>query len=172
MALAALIAADRRVAGLRVHAFGATEPASWLPLPAGADFELRPPQRRLWAIYAGCDAWLCASSSEGYHLPPHEAMACRCPVVSTRVGGPMDLIEEGVSGFLVDPFDACRLADRLATVLALPDPDWRRMSDAAYEAVRGYTWADAAVRFERGLEVAIERAARGEVAGGRAEVLA
>ena len=156
-ALAAIIAARRRIPGLRVRVFAFMSPTSAFPLPADCDFRFRVPQDQLSDFYAGCDVWLCASGSEGFHLPPHEAMACRCPVVSTRVGGPMDMIAEGVEGHLVDPFDACALADRLVDVLSLPEDRWRAMSDAAYRRARLETWADAADRFDRGLRLAIER---------------
>jgi glycosyltransferase involved in cell wall biosynthesis len=49
-----------------------------------------------------------------------EAMACRLPVISTRVGGIPDLVEDGVTGLLTPPSDARALADALARVL--PDP--------------------------------------------------
>jgi len=48
-------------------------------------------------------------------------MAARLPVVATRVGGTPELVEEGVSGFLVPPRDARSLADRLWKVYADPD---------------------------------------------------
>ena len=95
---------DRRglapIPGLHVRAFGFHDVSPTAPLPPDSKYFQRPPQHTLRDIYAGCDVWLCTSTSEGYHLPPHEAMACRCPVVSTRVGGPMDLIEDGVTGYL------------------------------------------------------------------------
>lgn len=166
VALAALGEVSRRVPGLRLRAFGPVPPAPWLPLPPFADYTECPAQDRLRAIYAECDVWLCASRSEGFHLPPHEAMACRCPVVSTRVGGPMELVREGVNGFLVEVEDATALADRLARVLQAPEVDWRRMSEAALATARGFTWDEATDRFERALRVAIARASRGEVAGG------
>ena len=74
-----------------------------------------------------------------------------------EVGGPMDMIAEGSEGHLVDPFDACALADRLVDVLSLPEDRWHAMSDAAYRRARLETWSDAADRFERGLRLAIER---------------
>jgi glycosyltransferase involved in cell wall biosynthesis len=161
VALATLIPARRRIPDLHARVFGATEPVSAYPLPEDCTFTLRPPQESLRSIYAECDAWLCASSSEGFHLPPHEAMACRCPVVSTRVGGPMDMIEDGVHGYLAEPFDACALADRLAEVLTQPEDAWRRMSDAAYARARQEDWARATDRFEAGLMRALERSGRG-----------
>jgi glycosyltransferase involved in cell wall biosynthesis len=151
VALATFAAAARRVPGLQLRAFGQHAPVPWLRLPDGADYTTRPPQTQLREIYAGCDVWLCTSRSEGYHLPPHEAMACRCPVVSTRVGGPIELIEEGVNGYLADVGDVETLAARLVDVLALPELSWKRMSDAALVTATRFTWADAADRFEEAL---------------------
>src|SRR5438552_1934194 len=74
---------------LRVISFGMRSPAESLPLPAGTDFVQRPAQDRIRELYAQCDVWLCGSRSEGFGLPVLEAMACRCPVVSTKVGGPI-----------------------------------------------------------------------------------
>lgn len=84
-------------------------------------------------------------------------MACRCPVVSTRVGGPLDTIEDGKNGFLVDVEDHDALADRLVRVLKLSDQQWQAMSDAAYSTACRYSWRDAAALMERALETAIER---------------
>ena len=108
-ALSVINAASRHIPGLIVRSFGFDDPAPSVPLPPGSEYYQQPPQHTLRDIYAGCDIWLCTSTSEGYHLPPHEAMACRCPVVSTRVGGPMDLIEDGVNGYLVDVDNTMRL---------------------------------------------------------------
>jgi glycosyltransferase involved in cell wall biosynthesis len=94
-------------------------------------------------LYASCDVWLCGSYSEGFHLPPLEAMACRCPVVSTSVGGPVDVIEPGRNGYLAPVGDAAALGDRLLDVLRLTNPQWRAMSDAALGTATRYTWGDA-----------------------------
>jgi glycosyltransferase involved in cell wall biosynthesis len=165
VAFAALDEVARRVPELRLRIFGSAPPEPSLPLPSYADYTERPAQSRLREIYAECDVWLCTSRSEGFHLPPHEAMACRCPVVSTRVGGPMELIEEGVNGFLVAVDDAPAIVDRLLRILQAPEAEWRRMSEAAHATARKTTWDEATDQFERGLEIAIERAAQGEVTG-------
>ena len=47
-----------------------------------------------------------------------EAMAVRVPVVTTRLEGIDELIEEGVSGLLVEPGDAAGLADRIQQLLS------------------------------------------------------
>jgi glycosyltransferase involved in cell wall biosynthesis len=129
------------------------------PLPADADFHYRPAQDLIPKLYARCDVWLCGSRGEGFHLPPLEAMACRCPVVSTAVGGPVDIIEDGVNGYVVPCEDSDALADRLQRVLGLPDAAWRQMSDAALQTAVHYTWDDATALFETALEKAIQRSA-------------
>ena len=156
-ALAAIDIAARRIPNPLLRAFGTGPLTAVMPLPPDAEYTRMPPQHALREIYARCDVWLCASTSEGYHLPPHEAMACRCPVVSTRVGGPMDLIEDGVNGYLVDIGDTEGLAARLIDVLELPEPSWQQMSEAAYRTAEEFTWEDATVLFEEALELAVKR---------------
>jgi glycosyltransferase involved in cell wall biosynthesis len=156
-ALAAIKLASERVPGLHVRAFGRPPVQPHLPLPPGAEYTRRPPQRLLPQIYAGCDVFLCASSSEAFAAPPCEALCCRTPVVSTRVGGPIYVIEDGVNGHLVDVGDVEGLADRLVRVLTADEVTWRRLSDAAYNTRRDYTWKEAAKLFELGLEQALAR---------------
>lgn len=164
VSMAALTRAAAALRGLRVVCFGA-EPVSWrLALPPGAEFHLRPAQHRLRELYAQCDVWLCGSHAEGFHLPPLEAMACRCPVVSTSVGGPLDTVEEGINGHLVDIGDVDALADRALRVLSLSPSDWAAMSNAAQATATRYTWDDANSRFEQALELAIKRRRRGDFA--------
>jgi glycosyltransferase involved in cell wall biosynthesis len=151
---------------LRLVTFGARQPTFKFPLPAYAQFHYRPRQDAIRDLYSQCDVWLCGSNVEGFHLPPLEAMACRCPVVSTRVGGPLDILEDGVNGYLVDVKDAAALADRLLRVLNLSNEQWRQMSDAAYRTATAYTWEQATSLFESALELTIDRTRRGDFAEG------
>ena len=143
MSLKAIELAAKRVPGLRLIAFGAEPVADQLPIPPGSSFHHFPAQDSIRDLYASCDVWLCGSYSEGFHLPPLEAMACRCPVVSTNVGGPADIIQSGWNGYLVPVGDAEALADRLVDVLNLDESEWRAMSDAALATATRYTWDDA-----------------------------
>jgi len=52
------------------------------------------------------------SLSEGMPITVLEAMAARLPVVATRVGALPELVEEGITGFLVEPKDDRTLAER------------------------------------------------------------
>jgi len=147
-----------RFADLQVMAFGAGPVQNDLPLPSYARYVQNPPQATLRDIYAQCDVWVWGSHVEGFGLPIVEAMACRCPVVSTRVGAAIDLIRDGVSGHVVAPGDSDAMAAALESVLRLPDSDWRRMSDAAYRQARSHSWDDAAAAFEAALRRRIEAA--------------
>jgi glycosyltransferase involved in cell wall biosynthesis len=70
-------------------------------------------------------------------------MACRCPVVTSRVGGATEFVEHGVNGFLVDVNDSVDLAEKLMQLLKLPENDWLTMSSNALSTARRYTWEDA-----------------------------
>ena len=148
---------------LRLIAFGTEKPSSKLPLPSNTQYIQSPAQETIKNVYANCDVWLCGSWTEGFHLPPLEAMACRCPVVSTQVGGPIDIIKDGVNGYLAPKGDSETLANHLIHILNLSDEKWRAMSDAAYTTAAQYTWNDATERFEQELYLAIERRKQGKL---------
>ncbi|MCS6811969.1 MAG: glycosyltransferase family 4 protein [Cyanobacteria bacterium] len=163
VSLKAFDLASQKIPNLRMVAFGTYPLSPELPLPANSDYFLKPEQQSLRDIYAQCDVWLCGSWSEGFHLPPLEAMACRCPVVSTAVGGPLDIIVDGVNGYLAPCGDAKALAEKLVQVLSMSNEEWQQLSDRAYETVIGYTWDDATDLFEKGLYRAIERSKAAQV---------
>jgi glycosyltransferase involved in cell wall biosynthesis len=64
-----------------------------------------------------------------------EAMASAIPVVASDIGGIPELVEDGVTGFLVPPRDADALADRLAYLRRHPD-ERRRMGARAAERIQ------------------------------------
>ncbi len=75
---------------------------------------------RLWENLVGAEAFLLTSIHEGMSNAMIEAMCLGLPVISTKVAGATDLIEDGVNGFLVDVKDKaaliecmCQLADHL-----------------------------------------------------------
>jgi glycosyltransferase involved in cell wall biosynthesis len=87
-----------------------------------------------------------SSDREGASLFALECMAHRTPLVSTDVGGPHDMLEDGVSALLVAPRDPAALADALASVVRDPDRG-DALAVAAHERLQGLTIERVAVRF-------------------------
>ena len=68
-------------------------------------------------VYAGTDLLVQPSASEGFGRTLIEAMAMRVPVIATNVGGPCEIVEDGVSGLLVPPNDPEALATAIERVI-------------------------------------------------------
>ena len=81
---------------------------------------------------------------EAFGLTVIEAMASGLPVFATCHGGPSEIIENGRSGFHIDPNDGPGAADRISDFLerCAADPAvWRRVSGEAVARVAArYTW--------------------------------
>lgn len=71
------------------------------------------------APYLGAsDVFVFPSVFEAMGLSLLEAAACGLPCLGSRTGGIVDVIEDGVSGFLVDPAEPDELAEKLAMLAA------------------------------------------------------
>lgn len=162
-AFAALRIVRERIPDLRMVSFGSHPPSPDLPLLNGSEFFRLPPQEEIRNLYACCDAWITASRSEGFNLPALEAMACRTPVISTRAGWPEEAVKSGWNGVLVDVDDVAGLAHGLEWVLSRSDKEWRTLSANAYATASTGSWEESARMFEKALERACCRAARGEL---------
>lgn len=81
---------------------------------------------------------LFASSSlwEGLPTVIMESMASQVPVIATRVSGNSEMIEDGVTGRLVPPADAGRLAQGILDMLAAPPETVAAMCARAYDYAR------------------------------------
>jgi len=78
------------------------------------------------------DVFCLPSFAEGVPIVIMEAMAMQLPVVTSRVMGIPELVEDGVSGRLVRPGSTDDLVDALSELLA--DPDLRRRLGRAAQA--------------------------------------
>ena len=60
------------------------------------------PSNQLPQLLQQLDVFVVPSYQEGLCIAALEAMACGCPVVSTRCGGPEEYVVDGETGYLVD----------------------------------------------------------------------
>ncbi|HQF76436.1 MAG TPA: glycosyltransferase family 4 protein, partial [Syntrophales bacterium] len=91
----------------------------------------RPDAARMMSAF---DCFAFPSINEGMGKALVEAMALEKPVVASRVGGLIDLVDDGVSGFLVPPADPQALADRILFLLENPQAARRMAARAAATA--------------------------------------
>mgnify|MGYP006290003267 CR=1 FL=1 len=80
-------------------------------------------------MYALMDVFVLSSNRESFGLVLVEAMFSGLPVVSTRVGGPRDIVIEGETGLFVPPYKPDAIARTVETLYN--DPDLRqRLAEA------------------------------------------
>lgn len=87
---------------------------------------------------------------EAFGLTVIEAMASGLPCFATCFGGPSEIIEDGVSGFHIDPNHGDAAAERIARFFTRTrqEPEhWNRISEGALKRVaERYTWQHYAER--------------------------
>lgn len=106
-----------------------------------------PSPERLRDLYQASHIFLCPSLSEGWHLPPMEAMACGCAVVATNVGCIPALHADG-NMLVTEPRDREGLF-RLAASLVGDPALLRRVAEAGYRTISGYGWEKPVEKLER-----------------------
>jgi glycosyltransferase involved in cell wall biosynthesis len=142
---------------LRIVSFG-ERPFNQDPaLASRMKYVVRPSAEEMPGLYAECDVWMTAANNEGFGLPAIEAMACRTPIVSSRSGWPVDVVVDGVNGYLSDVDDVDGLVSGARKILRLGDIQWRAMSAKAQQTAYRHTPEQSALQFEAALERAIQR---------------
>jgi glycosyltransferase involved in cell wall biosynthesis len=106
-------------------------------------------QDRIRELYAAADVFCLPSFAEGVPVVLMEAMAMEVPVVTSRIMGIPELVEDGVSGLLVTPGDEGELVAALER-LARDPAERRRLGVAGREKIVADYALDASVeRLER-----------------------
>ncbi len=109
-------------------------------------------------FFAAADAVVLASVREQFGQVLVEGMACGLPAIAVDAHGPAEIIDDGVTGWLVGPDDPAALAGAMAEAIA--DPDERRARGArALAHVRGALRVAGARRARR-RRLCVRRASR------------
>lgn len=81
---------------------------------------------------------------EAFGLTVVEAMTCGLPTFATCHGGPAEIIENGVSGFHIDPYHPDQVATTMVDFFEKCKEDsshWNKISDAGLQRIyERYTW--------------------------------
>jgi glycosyltransferase involved in cell wall biosynthesis len=103
---------------------------------------------RVKEIYSQCDIWLNAAEKEGIGMPPLEAMACGCALVTTDTLGNRFYAKNGQTALVSEPSDVKALADNL--IFAIKNRRLRqRLAEGGLAMAKSLTWKAHIDRFER-----------------------
>ncbi len=77
-------------------------------------------EEQLSSLYQNCDLFVAPSLYESFGLIYLEAMNYAKPVIGCRAGGIPEVVDDGVTGRLVDPNSPKQLAEAIVTLLKSP----------------------------------------------------
>ncbi|MGZ5008418.1 MAG: glycosyltransferase [Methylobacter sp.] len=111
----------------------------------------------LKSYYRAADLFLCPSHYEPFGLVLVEAFVSGTPVVATCHGGPVDIVTPGLDGYLADPMNPERFAERITDALLVPEAKIRVMREAAINKARNrYAWSAVAGAIADSYRAALE----------------
>jgi len=85
------------------------------------------------------DLFVLPSYREAFGIAYLEAMACGLVAIGVAGQGPETFIDDGETGFLVEPHSARAVADCIAQVIEHP-PDARRVAERAAHHAQAFSW--------------------------------
>jgi glycosyltransferase involved in cell wall biosynthesis len=100
------------------------------------------------ALYAGADIFVLASLAESCSMALLEAMGAGLPLLASKVGGTVELIEPGRNGLLFTPQDVEALAAGLGTLARNPALRERFAAANRTLAQQQFSWRAVARRYE------------------------
>ena len=102
------------------------------------------------------DVLVLASVREQFGQVVVEAMACGIPAIAIDRAGPASILEDGESGWLIEPDDRDALADAMVEAVNDPAERLRRGGLARAEALSKYSWEEVGERISAALEDVVE----------------
>lgn len=74
-------------------------------------------QEEMNQYYSAADILAYSTKADNFPLVPIEAMACGTPIIVSDIGGCSEIVENGKTGYVVEPDNSKLLAARIVTVL-------------------------------------------------------
>nr|WP_255534837.1 glycosyltransferase family 4 protein [Pedobacter sp. SYSU D00535] len=129
---------------LSVTLFG-TSPAP-ADLPAWMRYVQSP--QNLPALYNSAQIFISPSLSEGWALPPAEAMACGCAVICTDIGGHQDYAIDQETAILVPTKNVQKLAAAIISLIGDNDLRIRIAQKGHANIVNNFSWDRSVAQLE------------------------
>lgn len=107
--------------------------------PDYIDIEINPPQDKIPGLYRKSDIYVCGSYYEAYSLPPLEAMASGCAVITTRCGGVNEYAKDGYNCLMSNPGDYKSIAQNVMELLEKKELRFK-LSKNGLETVKEFIW--------------------------------
>jgi glycosyltransferase involved in cell wall biosynthesis len=82
---------------------------------------IEPTQEEIIGVYQDADIYVLPSHADAFPVAVLEAMSMGLPVITTRVGGISEMVEEGKGAVLIDPGDLEALKMEILQLAASPD---------------------------------------------------
>lgn len=98
-------------------------------------------------LFWGCEFFVLSSRVEPFGIVVLEGMAAHKPVLATKSGGVVDLVQDGINGWLVEP-NLDELTRGLRQMLSRPE-ETREMGERAFATNQHRTWESVTQQFLR-----------------------
>ena len=99
------------------------------------------PKQNTIPLIRGSKILIQPSLAEGISATLLEAMACKTPVITTKVGGNLELFENNKSGILIEPDNVDELLETIISILNNSEK-LQNISENAFETVKEYNWSN------------------------------
>lgn len=91
----------------------------------------------LSCLYSGAEFFIYPSLYEGFGLPPLEAMACGCPVITSNISSMPEVVDD--AGILIDPYNLDEMTEQMERLL-LDEGLREKLKVKGLERAKQFTW--------------------------------
>jgi len=103
------------------------------------DYYYKPTEGKLRELFSESDIFLWPSRVEGFGIPPMEAMACKCAVITTDTGAIREYAISGKTAIIVPPKRSDLMAVELIQLIE-DDDKLSGISLGGYDYIRNFGW--------------------------------